>query len=168
MESSRTQSSVYVETTIFSYLTARPSGHLVTAAHQRITAEWWRTAAVRYRLVSSAVVTREARAGNAAMAEQRLVLLADIPLVEVTREANERARAARGRATSGRRRCRCAPCGGGRVDYLATWNLRHLAGAVVRRRIEHALRGRGFDPPTLCTPEELLADSPTTGELDAP
>jgi len=93
MESSRTQSSVYVETTIFSYLTARPSGHLVTAAHQRITAEWWRTAAVRYRLVSSAVVTREARAGNAAMAEQRLVLLADIPLVEVTREANERARA---------------------------------------------------------------------------
>ena len=44
----------------------------------------------------------------------------------------------------------------GRTDYLTTWNMRHLAGAVVRRHLEHALRSAGYDPPTLCTPEELL------------
>ena len=171
MESPRTQSTVYVETTIFSYLTAHPSGNLVTAAHQRITAEWWRTAAIRHRLVSSAVVTREARAGNASMAERRRVLLADIPLLEVTVEANDLARALLTAgllpADAGADALHVAVAAVNRVDYLATWNLRHLAGAVVRRRIEHALRWRGFDPPTLCTPEELLADSPTAGDLDA-
>jgi len=49
----------------------------------------------------------------------------------------------------------------GRADYLATWNMRHLAGAVVRRRIESALRARGYDPPSICTPLELaLPDEP--------
>ena len=164
-------STVYVETTIFSYLTAHPSGNLVTAAHQRITTEWWRTAASRHRLVSSAVVTREARAGNATMAERRLALLADVALVEVTLEANDLAQAllAAGLLPSdaGADALHVAVAAVNRVDYLATWNLRHLAGAVVRRRIEHALRGRGFDPPMLCTPEELLADAANSGGFDA-
>ncbi len=164
-------SSVYVETTIFSYLTARPSGDLVTAGHQRSTAQWWGTAAVRHRLVSSAVVTREVRAGNALMAERRLALMADIPLVEVTDEANDLARALLTAGLlpvdAGADALHVAVAAVNRVDYPATWNLRHLAGAVVRRRIEQALRGRGFDPPMLCTPEELLADSPTVGDCDA-
>ena len=56
---------------------------------------------------------------------------------------------------------RLAVAAAGRADYLATWNMRHLAGAVVRRRLERALRAAGYDPPTLCTPEELL---PAPGE----
>ncbi len=34
-------SCVYLETTIVSYLTARPSRDLVLAAHQEVTREWW-------------------------------------------------------------------------------------------------------------------------------
>lgn len=164
------QSSVYVETTVLSYLTARPSGDLVTAAHQRVTAEWWRTAGSRHRLVASAVVTQEARAGDAAMAALRLALLSDITLVEVTSEARDLAaallKAGLLPSDAGADALHVAVAAVNRIDYLATWNLRHLAGAVVRRRIEHALRGRGLDPPTLCTPEELLADSPAPGEFD--
>lgn len=45
----------------------------------------------------------------------------------------------------------------GDADHLVTWNLRHLAGAVARRRIEQELRQLGHQPPTICTPEELKA-----------
>ncbi len=44
------------------------------------------------------------------------------------------------------------------IDYLLTWNIRHLANAAMRRRIEDACRGAGFAAPVLCTPEELMED----------
>ncbi len=54
----------------------------------------------------------------------------------------------------------------GRADYLATWNMRHLAWAVVRRRLEQALRSMGYDSPTVCTPEELLEPPSEAGASD--
>lgn len=161
---------VYVETTVVSYLTARPSGNLITAAHQRVTAEWWRVAPTSYRLLVSAVVVQEARIGDTEMAERRLALLSGLPLLEVTPEARELARAlvAAGVVPSDAAAdaLHIAVAAVSRVDYLVTWNLRHLAGAVVRRRIERALRQRGLESPTLCTPEELLADTLDAGGLD--
>lgn len=161
---------VYVETTILSYLTARPSSSLITAAHQRVTLEWWRVAPTSHRLLVSAVVVQEARAGDPTMAERRLALLSGLPLLEVTPEARELARAlvAAGVVPSDAAAdaLHIAVAAVNRVDYLVTWNLRHLAGAVVRRRIERALRERGLDAPTLCTPEELLADITDAGGLD--
>jgi predicted nucleic acid-binding protein len=43
-----------------------------------------------------------------------------------------------------------------RIDYLLTWNVRHIANAEVRRTVEAACRAGGFTPPVLCTPEELM------------
>jgi predicted nucleic acid-binding protein len=162
--------SVYVETTILSYLTARPSGHLVTAAHQKITAEWWRTAPTRYRLVASAVVTREAQAGDPDMAAKRLALLAGIDLLDTPDRARDLARhlleAGLLPPDAGADALHVAVAAVNRVEYLATWNLRHLAGAVIRRRIENALRARGFEPPEICTPEELLTENQTDENLE--
>jgi len=45
----------------------------------------------------------------------------------------------------------------GGAEFLLTWNLRHLAGAIARRRIERELRRLGHEPPTICTPEELMS-----------
>jgi hypothetical protein len=42
------------------------------------------------------------------------------------------------------------------VDYLVTWNCRHIANAAVRPHIEHAARSAGYRPTIICTPEELL------------
>ncbi len=160
-------SRAYVETTIFSYLTARPSGHLVTAAHQRITAEWWSTAATQYDLVASVVVHEEVSDGDPAMVARRLALLGALPLLGLTPDARQLARdlvqsgAVPSKATADAAHVAIATLGA--VDYLVTWNLRHLAGAVVRRQLEHHLRKLGFIPPTLCTPEELLIDPPQTG-----
>lgn len=164
------QPKVYVETTIFSYLAARTSGDLVTAAHQRVTAEWWSTAATRFDLVASVLVLQEVSAGDPSVAERRLALVGNLPLLGLTREARDLARqlvtvgVVPAHATADAEHVALATIGA--VDYLVTWNLSHLAGAVVRRRLESALRKLGFDPPTLCTPEELLPDPSETGGRD--
>jgi hypothetical protein len=44
------------------------------------------------------------------------------------------------------------------VEYLVTWNCRHLANATMREQIEAACRAAGYRPPIICTPEEWLED----------
>jgi predicted nucleic acid-binding protein len=150
---------VYIETTILSYLTAELSPNLVVAGHQQVTQEWWARHRSRFRLVTSAVVLREAGAGDATLSRRRLALLEGLPLLEITEAALA---LAEGLVEAGivpakvfNDALHLATATVGRADYLLTWNLAHLAGAQPRRRIERELRRRGFEPPTLCTPEEL-------------
>ena len=97
-------------------------------------------------------------------------MVGNLPLLGLTREARDLARqlvtvgVVPAHATADAEHVALATIGA--VDYLVTWNLSHLAGAVVRRRLESALRKLGFDPPTLCTPEELLPDPSETGGRD--
>lgn len=151
---------VYVETTVFSYLAARPSRDVVIAAHQRVTTDWWLGARADFDLVASAVVLQEITAGDPQVAAARVALLSELPLLAVTEEAQTLAagllRAGHLPPKADLDALHLAIAAVGRTDYLTTWNMRHLAGAVVRRRLEHALRSAGYDPPTLCTPEELL------------
>src|SRR5436190_15133790 len=80
------RSSVYVETTIPSYLTAWPSRDLVRAAHQQITREWW-ARRDGFDLYLSRLVVQECQAGDPQAAADRLAALADIPLLEQVAEA---------------------------------------------------------------------------------
>lgn len=161
---------VYVETSVLSYLAARPSRDVVIAAHQRVTAEWWASAPDQFTLVVSAAVAREAAAGDPQVAAVRLAHLRGVPLLPITAEAEALAAALLRaghlppRATYDALHLAVAAAEG--ADYLATWNMRHLAGAVVRRRLERALRAEGVEPPTLCTPEELLPPPTGAGTSD--
>jgi hypothetical protein len=74
---------VYIETSIVSYLTARRADLLV-AAHQQLTVVWWDEQRTRYELFTSQVVVAEARAGNPDAAQRRLAVLARLPLLDVT------------------------------------------------------------------------------------
>ena len=132
----------YLETTVLSSLTAHDARDEIIAAHQRVTRTWWERERQQYRVVASAVVVREASAGDPGMAAKRLALLLARGLVPAT-VPNDALHIA------------VATVGG--VEYLLTWNLRHLAGAIARRRIEHELRRLGHEPPTICTPEELMS-----------
>ena len=78
---------VYVETTVFSYLAARPSRDVVIAAHQRVTSDWWHNARAGFQRVASAVVLQEVAAGDPQVAAVRAALLEGMPLLAVTTEA---------------------------------------------------------------------------------
>lgn len=87
------QPTVYIGTTVVSYLVARPSRDLVTAAHQQLTREWWDERREEFGIFVSQAVIREASAGDPQYAARRLAALAGVPLLEITVEALELAHA---------------------------------------------------------------------------
>ena len=153
---------VYLETTIPSYLTAWPSRDLVRAAHQQITRDWWDRRRAEFELHISQVVLRECQAGDATAAAERLKILQDLPLLEQTEEATRLAQALVDRVPLPERAAvdalhvAIATVHG--VDYLLTWNCTHIANATLRDPIESVCRANGYEPPAICTPDELLAE----------
>ena len=150
---------VYLETTIPSYLTALPSRDLVVAAHQQITREWWQ-GRERFELFISQIVLREASGGDAEAASRRIELVQGIPVLEVTEEASVLAEelVRRGalpeNAAVDALHISVAVVNG--LDYLLTWNCTHIANAMIRGDIEHICRSKEYEPPVICTPEELM------------
>lgn len=151
---------VYLETTVPSYLTAWPSRDLVRAAHQQITQEWWANRG-SFELYSSRLVVQECQAGDSQAAADRLAALAGIPLLEQTPDAAALAEALLHgvplpeRAAADAVHIAIAAVHG--LDYLLTWNCTHIANVTLRPRIEAVCRAAGYEPPLICTPEELPA-----------
>jgi hypothetical protein len=156
------QPTVYIETTIVSYLTARPSRELVTAAHQQITQEWWNRRRVDFELFVSQFVVQEASMGNVEMAQRRLEKLQTIALLEVNQNAEDLAKelittgALPGKAAVDALHISVATVHG--MDYLLTWNCKHIANAEMQTKVSAVCRDGGFEPPIICTPEELLGE----------
>lgn len=155
---------VYIETTVVSYLTARPSRDVVMAGHQQITHEWWDTRRQSYELCVSQLVLDEARAGDAVAAQERLVVLQPMLVLETTAESLELAKellqAGALPAKAADDALHIAIAVTKAVPYLLTWNCRHLANAVMRPVIEAVCKAKGFKAPIICTPEELLEAKP--------
>ena len=155
----RMNPSAYIETSVVSYLTARPSRDMVVAAYQEVTREWWQGAADRFRLVASELVLAECGAGDVNAARTRLQALQGISILRTSRDAESLTRllldggAIPHEAAADAAHIAMAVVNG--VEYLVTWNFRHIANATMRARIEHICRQSGFEPPTICTPNEL-------------
>ncbi|MDE0312727.1 MAG: type II toxin-antitoxin system VapC family toxin [Caldilineaceae bacterium] len=150
----------YIETSVVSYLTARPSRDVVIAAYQEITREWWGEASDRFKLVASALVVAEAGAGDSEAARTRLQALEAATLLDATNDAEILARAlvdagaVPRQAADDAAHIAIAVTNG--VDFLVTWNFRHIANAAMRARIEQVCRQMGYEPPVICTPNELM------------
>ncbi len=150
---------VYLETTIISYLTSRPSRDIITAAHQQTTLEWWDSRADKFDIFISQIVIQEASAGDNDAVSRRLDVIDEIAQIEVTQEAVSLAQSlvADGiiaeRSAADALHIAVATVQG--MDYLLTWNLKHIANATIRNAIADACRQRGYEPPIICTPEEL-------------
>lgn len=149
---------VYIETTIPSYLTAWPSRDLVRAAHQQLTREWWKHRD-HFDLYASRLVLQECQSGDPQAAADRLTSLAGIPLLEegsdiaVLAEALMRGVPLPEKAVADAIHIATAAIHG--MQYLLTWNCKHLANVVFRPHIEAVCREFGYEPPLVCTPEEL-------------
>ena len=151
---------VYIETTVVSYLTARPNRDVVIAGHQQITHEWWDTRRESYELCISQLVRKEAGAGDAHAAQERLEALKAMTLLETSDQALDLAKeliqagALPAKAADDALHIAVAAMNG--IPYLLTWNCRHLANATMRPVIETVCAGKGVKAPIICTPEELL------------
>ncbi len=151
---------VYIETTIISYLAARPSRDLIVAGHQQITHEWWQTARPNFAAVSSQLVAREAGAGDSEAAAARLAFLTELTLLEISEEALMLAqqllqsKAIPQEFPEDALHVAVAVVNG--IEYLLTWNYKHLANAGMRSKIEATCRDLGYEAVVICTPEELM------------
>jgi predicted nucleic acid-binding protein len=156
--------SVYLETTISSYLASRPSRDLILAAHQAITREWWERRREDFDLYVSQYVVDEAGDGDSEAAARRLRALEGIPVLETTAavvslgEALVRARVVARRAAIDALHLAVASVHG--MDILLTWNCKHLANAERVPEILRVIRAHGHEPPIICTPEELMGERP--------
>lgn len=154
---------VYIETTIPSLLTAWPSRDVEIAGQQIATREWWEKRRGAFDLYVSREVLKEAGRGDAEAARQRLDALAECRILAATDAAE--ALAARilstglipVRATSDAVHIAYAAAHG--MDFLLTWNCRHILNAVIERRLAAVCAAMGMSLPVLCTPPELMADS---------
>lgn len=154
---------VYLETTIVSYLVASPTDDIIQSAHQQATRDWW-TDRDRFDLFVSRAVVAEARRGDPTAAGRRLEALHGIPRLSFGRGVATLARTLlRSGVLPMKARLdavHVAIAAVNGIDYLLTWNLRHLANATIRGKIEEACRNAGLVPPIICTPEELMETPP--------
>jgi predicted nucleic acid-binding protein len=155
--------SVYRETSIVSYLTARPSRNLITAACQQITAEWWDGRRHLYDLVTSELVIVEVRAGDPYAASKRLELLRGIPELSISDNVKRLATAliARG-ALPGKAQAdalHIAVAAVHNVGYLLTWNCRHIDNPIMKPGVRAVCSAEGYQCPEICTPMEMMEGS---------
>lgn len=151
---------VYIETSVVSYLTARPTNDIRAAACQSITADWWDSRRSDFDLYISEFVVVEASRGNEQAAGRRLAAIEGISELEVSEKARYLAeKLLQGgslppKAEMDAFHIAVATVNG--INYLLTWNCTHIANAVMRPKIEEVCRRQGFEPSIICTPSELL------------
>jgi len=154
--------SVYVETSIISYLTARPSRDLRAAAWQELTQQWWAQERAKYELFTSELVVVEAGAGDEAAAARRLDVLKDVPELMVDDEAKAlAAKLIEGGAvptTAQADALHIAVATVQEADYLLTWNCRHIDNAATKPTVRSICVVAGYTCPEICTPFELLSE----------
>lgn len=150
---------VYVESSVISYLASRPSRDLVTAARQTITLEWWEERRQQYEVYISTLVEEEISRGDSSAAKRRLAYVAEIPALEVTDQANTLAKdllkqgvVPKNSAEDALHIGIAAATG---MEYLLTWNFKHINNAETKTMIAKVIEAHGFVSPVLCSPEEL-------------
>lgn len=153
---------VYFETSVISYLTSRPSRDLVIAANQQTTREWWQGQRPSYELYISQMVIQEASSGDTNSVEQRMLAVEGVPLLAMSEEVVRLAErlitlgAVPKTAVEDALHIAVATVNG--IDYLLTWNFKHIANAALRSKIESVCRDEGYEPPVICSPQELLEE----------
>jgi len=150
----------YLESSVVSYLAARPASNVLAAAHQQLTHDWWKRRRENFDLYISVEVMNEIRRGDAAAAQLRLGFVAGLPVLETDNEARAlaaaiiRSSAVPAKASADALHIAVATVNG--MEFLLSWNCTHIANGFVQRAINRICRDLGYDPPLVVTPEELM------------
>lgn len=154
--------SVYLETSFISYLVARASRDVIVAGHQQTTQEWWTNRRREFECSISQVVIDEASAGDPAEVQKRLAITGGLAVLEITEEPEALTQAIMAAGMlpphAVRDAAHVAVAAVHAIDYLLTWNCKHLANAQIARRIALVCEKLGHRMPIICTPEELMGE----------
>jgi predicted nucleic acid-binding protein len=160
--------SVYLETTIPSYLSAKPSRDLIVSAHQQISHEWWDNAKDRFRFLISEAVLEEIRAGDPEAAQKRLAMVSGVEILELTDDVQELVHIyEKGLGLPSQASVdliHIAFTVAYEIDYLVTWNCKHIANGEVIKKLQRINHRLDRFTPIILTPEELQEPS---GEKNA-
>lgn len=154
------KSSVYLETSVISYLTSKNSRDLVMAAHQEITREWWEFRRDDYHLVISELVNNEIEAGDRSASQKRKEFVKGIDFLKIDEETTELAKTLIEKRIlphkASEDALHIAIATRNNVDYLMTWNCKHIANGEIQKRIINLYHSLGYSSPLICTPLELM------------
>jgi len=136
---------VYVETSVISYLVARPNQRdVLVAANQSVTHEWWDRRRGSFELYISAVVLAEASRGDQEYAAARIDVARQLTVVETAQAALDVADALVQRAglpaTAYEDALHIAIAAETGMDYLLTWNCKHIANGFIIPRVDRVIR----------------------------
>lgn len=151
---------VYIETSFISFLTAQPSSDIHQMSRQIESQQWWDNDRERFDLFTSDAVVREASKGDKLASEKRLTILETLTALQVTPESivlsQNLIRHQLLPEKASEDALHIALCAAHGMDFLLTWNCKHLANAVICRNVYHYLSLQGYQPPVICTPAELM------------
>lgn len=153
------KNTVYIESSVISYLTSRPNRDVVIAARQAITTDWWENHRHRFELCISILVEEEISRGDSSAAQQRLEKVAEIPSLSISDEATRIAGLllATGAVPKGSEEdaLHIGIAAAQGADFLLTWNFKHINNAETKTVIIRTVESCGYVCPQLCSPEEL-------------
>jgi len=153
---------VYIETTVVSYLVATPSRDSILAAHQQLTRRWWQDERLRYGCVTSQEVIREAGLGDVEMSRRRLEALASLNLIGLDDSARGLTRELMATGilppAAGSDALHVVVASQHQIDLLLTWNCRHLANPHIAGKLRAFMEHHKLVLPEICTPVELMGD----------
>ena len=154
--------SLYLDTSIIGYLTIRPSTNLITASNSVITQNWWDTRRENFTLYISEVVLEELARGDQEIATKRLELISELPLLAINEAVEELAQQFLIKSNlppkASDDALHIALATVYKVDYLLTWNCKHIANAQIQKKLSQISIQSGYELPTICTPYELMGD----------
>lgn len=151
---------LYIETTVVSYLTAKPSRDIMIVGHQEATRELWAKLSSRYKTYISALVFEEAGRGDPDQAQMRLAAIAEFPMLDIEDEARllaEKILAKKGiprEYPEDALHIAIAAVNG--IEVIITWNFTHLNNPFTRKKVRKIVEAEGYSCPEICSPEELL------------
>jgi hypothetical protein len=153
---------IYIESTIPSYVVARPARDLIQAGHQQTTKDWWDLKRAKHELFTSQVVLDEIASGDKEMARQRIELMAGITLLDLTDEANALTKTILSSGAlpsdADRDAAHISLATVHEMDILLSWNCRHIANGAIQARLRRLAEKSGYALPVLCTPDGLTGD----------
>ncbi len=155
-----TKPTAYIETTVIGHLVGRMLTDPIVAGRQTVTRQWWPSAIAKYRCFVSKVVADECGAGDPDAAKERLEVLDSLEFIAASQSVDDLARKLIEELavpkTEPRDAVHISLAAVNGLEYLVSWNFKHIVNPTTRSAIERVCRDAGFVPPMICTPDELM------------